>query len=439
MLKKRTLVRILCFGIIIPLILIGLIIVKSNEAQRFKTQVVNSYSGSLNQVSEGLNNITMMLKKGTYVATASQLSGLSASIMRDAGTTKAAMANLPLSSSEFATINKFLSQVGDYSLYLSKKAISSEQITDSERENWTKLAHAADRLSSSVDELRSGYEQSGVWDTEIAKGLESELNIAHSMLQIEESLTDYPNLIYDGPFSDHILNSKPKMTENAEEITRQTARQKAADALSCKIDELTDDSDENGVMECYVFSSGDGTIAITKKGGFIVYLRKFRAIGEETLSYEQAVLKAADYLKKFNVTMESSYYFVDEGICTVNFAHKEGSVICYPDLIKVGVALDTGEILLVEARGYVMNHHPRTIATPKHTVDEAKAVLSNNLTIEKVQQVIIPLTSADEVYCYEFLCRGAQNEEVLVYISADTLQEENILILLKTDGGTLTK
>lgn len=439
MLKKRTLIRILCFSILIPLALLGMVIVEYREAERFKAQVVNSYAGSLNRVSEGLNNITFMLEKGIYAASATQLSSLSATIMKEAGTTKAAMSQLPLSAGEYAAINKFLSQVGDYSLYLSKKAISGDTITEDERDNWIQLSEAAKTLSGSVEELRAGYAENGVWDTEITQDLQSELNLAHSMLEIDESLTDYPTLVYDGPYSDHILTSTPKMTENAKEITREASRQKAAEVLSVDVQSIKDESDENGVMACYVFSSGDGTVALTKQGGYIVYFRKFRAMGAETLSYEQAVQKAKAYLEQFNVTVEESYYFADEGICTVNFAHKEGAVVCYPDLIKVGVALDTGEVLLVEARGYVMNHHTRTIATPKYSEAQAKEALADNLTVERVRQAIIPITAADEAHCYEFTCRGVNDEEILVYISTQTLQEENILVLLKTDGGTLTK
>lgn len=439
MLKKRTLIRIICFLILIPLALIGLVLVEYRESERFQAQVVNNYSGALHRVSEGLNNITFLLEKGIYAASATQLSSLSASIMKESGTAKAAMAQLPLSGGEYAAINKFLSQVGDYALFLSKKAIAGSDITEEERNNWVRLSDTAQTLSGGVEELRAGYEEHGVWNSEITENIENELNFAHSMLEIEESLTDYPTLVYDGPFSDHILTSTPKMTEGAEEITREAARQKAAEALSVEPGSMKDESDENGVMACYVFSGANGTVALTKKGGYIVYFRKFRAMGPETLSYTQAVEKAKAYLQKFNVTVEESYYFTDEGICTVNFTHKEGAVICYPDLIKVGVALDTGEVLLVEARGYVMNHHTRTIATPKYSEAQAKAVLAENLTVERVRRAVIPLTAASEAQCYEFTCRGLKEEEILVYISTETLEEENILILLKTDGGTLTK
>ncbi len=39
--------------------------------------------------------------------------------------------------------------------------------------------------------------------------------------------------------------------------------------------------------------------------------------------------------------------------------------------------------------------------------------------------------------CYEFLCRGQNDEQVLVYINSETGMEEQILILIETDNGTL--
>ena len=50
---------------------------------------------------------------------------------------------------------------------------------------------------------------------------------------------------------------------------------------------------------------------------------------------------------------------------------------------------------------------------------------------------IIPTDSKDEVLTYEF--KGTVEErEFLVYINTDTLEEEKVLIILETPGGTLT-
>ena len=40
---------------------------------------------------------------------------------------------------------------------------------------------------------------------------------------------------------------------------------------------------------------------------------------------------------------------------------------------------------------------------------------------------------------YEYLCQAENGEEVLVYLNADTGMEEQILILLRSDNGVLTR
>jgi hypothetical protein len=61
------------------------------------------------------------------------------------------------------------------------------------------------------------------------------------------------------------------------------------------------------------------------------------------------------------------------------------------------------------------------------------------LEVVTSQRVIIPTKLGSEKHCYEFLCKGLNYEDVLVYINVSTLEEEELLILLKTDGGTLSR
>ena len=51
--------------------------------------------------------------------------------------------------------------------------------------------------------------------------------------------------------------------------------------------------------------------------------------------------------------MHQTYYTKRENILTVNYAYKQDDVIIYADLIKVKIALDDGEILGVETKGYL--------------------------------------------------------------------------------------
>jgi hypothetical protein len=104
----------------------------------------------------------------------------------------------------------------------------------------------------------------------------------------------------------------------------------------------------------------------------------------------------------------------------------------------VGVAMDNGEIVLYEAAGYISNNRDRAFITPEYSSEQAKEVLNKALKVTGVGIALIP-TAADEVRCYEFACTASDGKEILVYINVSSLKEEEILILLKSDGGTLVK
>ena len=125
-----------------------------------------------------------------------------------------------------------------------------------------------------------------------------------------------------------------------------------------------------------------------------------------------------------------------EGIVTINYAATQNDVILYPDLIKVKVALDNGEILGVETTGYLNNHTIRTLTEPKITVDEAKSSLNQNLQIESEGLAMIPTEWKTEILCYEFKGK-VDDREFLVYINVENGREEDILIITDTPNGTL--
>ena len=84
-----------------------------------------------------------------------------------------------------------------------------------------------------------------------------------------------------------------------------------------------------------------------------------------------------------------------------------------------------------------MNHTERN--TENNLISEQKACesVSSELDIISSQKALIPMQNGKEVLCYEFKCKGKDNENVLVYINARTAMEEQIYILLQSDGGTL--
>ena len=440
--KKRIFVRLVAFGVAVAVSVLAFIISTNNELTRLRRSITNNYSANLYELDGSVGNISNALKKAVYSSGSMQFSKLAAQLATESNTAMQSLSKLPSSGVAFERVSKFLSQVGDYPLYLSKKMISGGEITDEERYNLNKLSVAADTIAHTVEAIRMEYDAEGKWNDELFKRLESaaETSLQTGLGDLEEMLSDYPTLVYDGPFSDGIIDGEIVMLKDKPLITAEEAKLRASEILGVDINIFQSVDETGGRIPCYSFSSGDMTVNITKQGGYVSFMKKFRAVGEYTLTYEAAVGIAEQYLKNGSgQNFVSTYYFAEEGICTVNFAYKEGATVCYPDLIKVGVALDTGEIVSVEASSYLSNHHQRTVNTPKYTAQDAKSAVSDMLKVKTSQRVIIPTEGGEEKHCYEFLCEGLNGEDVLVYINVATKEEEDILILLKTDGGTLAK
>ena len=161
-----------------------------------------------------------------------------------------------------------------------------------------------------------------------------------------------------------------------------------------------------------------------------------RNVSEKNLDSKEAVEKAKEFLAKWDIeNIEETYYQEIENTLTISFAALQENVICYPDLIKVKVALDNGDILVVEANGYIFNKHSR-VFNPVKSEDDAINILNKDIQVESSRLTIIPTESKNEVLCYEFKGK-VEDKTFLVYINADTLVTEKIYILLDTPGGTL--
>ena len=135
--------------------------------------------------------------------------------------------------------------------------------------------------------------------------------------------------------------------------------------------------------------------------------------------------------------MKESYILIQENIITINYLYVQDDILVYPDLIKVKVALDNGEILGVETNGYLNSHFVRQDIVPTISKEVAKASLNTRLDIQSEGLAIIPTEWKTEILCYEF--KGKIDEtEFLVYINAENGREENILVITETPGGVLT-
>lgn len=441
-LSKRAKARIVLYLSAVILVLGIFSIVQTVKANKYERETMITRQMALISLDEYLNNISTNLEKTIYANTPAMLSKLSSEMWREASSAKNSLSMLPTGESSLDNTYKFLSQIGEFVMSLQRKTASGEELTANEREQLRQLYDYCNSLNEQVQkmcyDLENGNFSFESTNSTLLKRDDNISTISGSFDDVEQSISDLPSLIYDGPFSDHIEQGEAKYIKGLEEITKDKGLEIAKTV--CSDADLEYSSDENGNIPCYLYQSENCTVAITKLGGKPLYMLSSEYVGETSFKYEDALKNALSYLKKIGFTeLKGSYYFIDDGVCTINFSAVQNDIVLYPDLIKVSVSLENGKILSFDATGYISNHTERKTPENKISLVEARENVNDELIIIDSRVCVIPTEWKTEQYCYEFHCKTQNGQELLVYIDSESGQEDNILILLYSDNGVLTK
>ena len=359
---------------------------------------------------------------------------------------------MPIESVELENTAKFLNQVSDYSFSLSRKNIKNEKLTQEDLDNLKELHNYSVELKNTLDQLSADIGSGRIsWGELTKKGsvafAQEVSNISKSSFSnMEQNFHEYSGLIYDGAFSEHIT-SKEKTGLTGDNIDEQKAQEIAKKFIGeDKVQEITSTGkSENTNMPTFDFSvkvngetNSNMVISISEKGGHVVFMNYNRDIQAESVTQERADEIGKDFLKSRGFDdMKETYYLKQDGIVTINYAYEQDGVTVYPDLIKLKVALDSGEIMGIETTGYLNSHEKRNISDVKITKEQAKKDLNSKIEILSENLAIIPTEWKTEVLCWEFKGK-VEDTDFLVYINAKTGEEQDILVITNTPNGTLT-
>lgn len=447
---KRNRIFIIIAIVVVAAVIAGLISIIVKDKNEAKTASQNTYNRAFYEVVDYVQNVETYLAKSLISSTPEHGAETLTNVWREANLAQAYLSQLPIESQELENTEKFLNQVSDYSYSLSRKNIYNESLTDEDLKNLKDLHTYSVELENTLNQLSEDINSGRIKWGEISNKVKTAFaqQVSTSSMDgfsnLEENFHQYSGLIYDGAFSDHITNGEKKGL-TGDDIDEETAKQKAIDFIGK--DNVKDVENlgysENATIPEYNFSvktnSEDSiNISISKKGGHIVYMNSNRSVNAETISQEEANAKGKEFLNNHGIKdMKETYYLKQDGIVTINYAYVQNDVVVYSDLIKVKVALDNGEVLGIETKGYLNNHTQRDTSKVKITKEQAKKTLNKNLDIMSEGMAIIPTEFQTEILCYEFKGK-VDDREFLVYINAENGREEDILIITNTPNGTLT-
>jgi len=413
-----------------------------------------------------VEELQALLGKGLATGNVAQNMRYMGEVNQHAASAVSNFSRLPLPAELSATTGRFLQQVGDFAASLVRNEAAGRPMGTTEREQLTRLRQDSINLSAQMNQVMAEYNQGGFrWNPPVrfswanlvrGPGLQAKPNtqdqapasmVPGGFEQVATSMEQLPVLIYDGPFSDHVDKAAPAMSGMP--ITQDDAARRATaympQGASYRQTGVTDVAN-NLPAWSFQLAPADtqgnayvATVDIAKNGGHLVQLLNSRVVGNPTIDMARAQVLGQQYLANAGYAgMVPTYGQVQDGQATIAYAYREGNVLVYPDQVKVKVALDNGEILAVDARQFLMHHKARTVPTPKVTPQQAEDAVNPDLAIQRVQLALIPdVAGTGEILTYEFLTRFG-DESFLVYINAETGQEEQILQLIQTDGGTFT-
>ena len=440
----------ICIILVIVAICASVLAYKTNKA--YRTVSNNTYNLAFYELIDYMRDVENYLAKSLVTNDDNYSTETLSYIWRAANLAEVHLSQMPIENEGLSNTQKFLNQVSEYTYSLSRKCIKDENLNQDELDKLKDLYNYSVEVNNTLNQLSLEINNGTLNWKELSKDGSSMFAKEVSNMSvdgfgsIEENFEQYDGLIYDGAYSEHIT-SKEKKGLTGEDIDEEKAKEIAESfAGKSNIKEFKSlGLSENGNIKSYtieiITNNNDNiTMAISQKGGHIVFMNYNREITEEKISEDEASKKAIEFLNSKGYTnMKKTYTIKEYGIITINFAYEENDVLIYPDLIKVKVALDNGDILGIETTGYLNNHEIRNIDKSNIiSKEEAIKLLNENLKIEETRLSIIPTEFKSEVFCWE-LKGTVENRRFLLYVNAKTGKVEDILVIIQTENGTLTQ
>lgn len=391
------------------------------------------------EAQEHLSAITVKLSKLPAAASLPTQVELLAGVSRQADGAVISLSALPLSHEALGDTIKFLNQLSEYALGLSLYAASGERLDEMTLAKISELQRQCALLSGQLATADAGgltlLSQSVFYEPTQAdeRPLEAVADADHGM--------DYPSMIYDGAFSDARHGGTPKALGKGQITQEQAIASAVAFIGEERVQEAEAGVSAGGVIPCHgvTLRLRDGTVLsadVSVQGGQMLWIMPEHASFSAGLTLEECTQSAQIFLQSRGYgPMQSTHYQVYDGMAVINFVSVQDGVLLYPDLVKVQIRMDTGELVGLEANNYLMNHTKRASLTPVLTQKQAQAKVSPQLTITRASLCLIPERGSERL-CWEF-AGGWKENEYRVYIDAMTGEEAEVLMLIRSPQGEM--
>lgn len=409
----------------------------------YESQLENMYTRSFYELVDNMDNVQTELSKLMVSNSNGGNIRLLSGISRQADDAVQRLSQLPLAHPALSNTMGLVTLTGDYCRSLYGKAADGHPLTDDDIEHLKTLYNNCVDVTNALRKMQSeGKVEFADLNNrtyyEIARGDEFSTQFSDR----DKSGVEYPTLIYDGPFSESVVNARAKGLPPGT-VDEAGARQAAAAFLKLPdASGVTVTGSCKGRIETYMIEATDTagskvTMQVTRQGGKVLQMIEESGAAVPSISAADCARKAVNWLAtqgfgQMNATFMQQY----DGLLIINFAPVQDNAVLYTDLVKVKVRMDNGTIAGFDATGYWMNHANRAKLTAALTQQDAQKLVSPQLNVTGSQLALIPMSGDGERLCWEF--KGTFGGDTFyIYIDALTGEEADVLKVINTANGSL--
>ena len=417
---------------------IGYGIEKSN-ADQYRNDLSNVYNSNFYSLLDSVNNLENKLNKTINASSSSFQRKTLLEASKNASEAEIAVSSLPFSQYDIEQTIRMVNQISGYTSTLADKLIEGD-LNDEDYQTLNEIQQAVSRLQLELNDLarklNNGYsilDASGI-------GNENSNDFSKQFSAFKDNDVEYPSMIYDGPFSDSIVNTKVLGLKG-----EKVSKTKAIENLQTNFKNIVDAEYENettGKFETYnyrVKNSENETLFVqmTKINGNILTVSGAGSNGIKQIDEETAKQIALDFAAENGIedarivwqdTIENDIYF--------NITPAQNGIILYPDLVKVKINMVGGTVVGYDATNYFTNHTLRDLKKGDISYSQVSGQVPSNFEIVQNRLVLTPLDYNRELVCIEIEATDG-DDTYYFYFNDKTGELENILKVIKTDNGNL--
>ncbi len=440
--KRSTTIVFIVLTAVFALIMIGaitMLFVNTNKMNSYGTNLEAVYQREYYNLEDDIVNAENKLSKLMASTSGSYQKKLVKEISANAKSAQNSISVLPVSVGGAGDSVRFINQFYGYMTSLETALENQDRLTADQKQKVSELHQSIKEIKHNLNTFSKKLE-GGYSILKASKNVDGDFNgLTNDLKQVKTDDIEYPSMIYDGPFSDSVLNTKIKGL-NFEEVDQMVAENNLREIYAGQtLENVKYLGQTNGRFKTHDFSfylDGESQFAqLTINGGKLLTLSGQMASNKSSIDFEQAKTKAMEFTSKALAPNFEIVWSDDENMISYfNFAPVQNGVVLYPDLVKVKVDKSSGNVLGFEACSYYMNHVDRNIDTASISAEQAKANIEKGYNLQTTKLCLVPLDYNREVLCYEFKC-NYMDSVFFIYVNAQTGVEENILQVVSSSTG----